>query len=159
MSEVERSAVEGRVLRPGDPSPGRNQGPRRADPPSKQLRMEYVGPMEGQIVRGGTYGAFCLDGPARGKWQVQVPPFRVVLPVDHLVWMPESTKNIIDESITVKTVTYDLHRLALHGSEEVRQYRFWSSRPGWDLEPGDALFLLIDAEPWQTALCRVPDRH
>jgi hypothetical protein len=61
---------------------------------------------------------------------------------------------------------YSLQRLAISsprptlGEEpgERRQYWFWSCVPVHEMDPAAAVFLLIDAEPWQTQLCRVPER-
>jgi hypothetical protein len=156
--------VEGRIVGPGEPSPGRNQTPRQPDPDGKQLTLM---PLEGRPVPGGTYAAFVLDGPAAGTWRVERDHWRAVQ-VDHhrdAMWYA-NPKGYADESLSMKQTVYSLQRLAIStprrtlGEEpgERRQYWFWSSVPTWEMDPAAAVFLLIDAEPWQTQLCRVPER-
>lgn len=158
--------VEGRIVRPGEPSPGRNQTPRTPEPQGKSLMMN---PLEGRPIAGGTYAAFVLDGPAAGKWTVERDHWRAVQ-MDHhqdAMWHAMRGGRYMDEAISVKQTVYHLQRLAIatrqqdpgNDPDERRQYWFWSSVPVWEMDPAAAVFLLIDAEPWQTQLCRVPDRH
>lgn len=164
LNQVERPAVEGRVLRPGDPSPGRNQSRPEPDPEGQQLMMM---PLEGRPIPGGTYGAFVLDGPAAGQWRVEHDGWRAV-EMDHArdaMWYATTTGKYADESLSMKTTMYRLQRLAIGTTGrlvddpgERRQYWFWSSVPVWEMDPAAAVFALIDAEPWQAQMCRVPDR-
>lgn len=148
--------VQGRIVGPGEPSPGRNQTPYASPPPGKQLQLEYQGPATGTIVPGGAYGAFCLDGPKATKWQVQIPPFRVIRQRPPINWA--TVGSVPDLGVSLEYDTYDLHVLAMWGSGMERRYRFWSTLPYWEIDPGLALFLLIDAEPWQAQQCRVEMR-
>lgn len=157
----QRDPVEGRVLRPGEPSPGRNQ-PRPPDrePEPNQLMMA---PLEGRVLADTAYSAFVLDGPAAGKWEVQHDNWRAVQ-IDHqrdAMWYATQTGQFTDEIVSVKYTVYRLQRLAIRSrlGDEGRQYWFWSSVPVHEMDPAVAVFMLIDAEPWQTQLCRVPARH
>jgi hypothetical protein len=157
-------SIEGRVLPPNAPSPGRNQGPPPEPKPNRLMMM----PLEGRPIDGGTYAAFVLDGPAAGKWAVQQNHWRAVqMASARSVWHMANNAMYQDEVIETKTTVYQLQRLAIGsrgariGSDdgEYRQYWFWSSVEPYLMDPAMAVFLLIDAEPWQTQMCRVPDRH
>lgn len=165
LNQVEPQIVEGRVVRPGEPSPGRNQ---RAYAPSPDPRGLMMRPLEGRAIPGGTYSAFALDGPAAGKWVTEHDHWRAV-ELDHhrdVAWYAMNPSGAYqDEALSYKQTLYSLQRLAIGSGTrpgepeptERRQYWFWSSVPVWEMDPAAAVFLLIDAEPWQTALCRVPD--
>jgi hypothetical protein len=157
--------IEGRIVGPGEPSPGRNQMPRTPDPEGKRLMMM---PMKGRPIPGGTYAAFVLDGPAAGQWKVAQNHWRAVqMDTSRSIWSQDPHSRYQDETISTKTTIYELQRLAISSEGrrlidepgQRRQYWFWSSVPAHEMDPAAAVFLLIEAEPWQAQMCRVPERY
>jgi hypothetical protein len=150
--------VEGRVLRPGERAPGIDKpyvAPPKPKPP--QELMQYFGPVNGRIMGVDVFSAFVMDGTAAGTWKVERNHWRAVEMDASPIYMSRGLGGTpyLDESVHTKTTTYSLHKLGLMGPGSRRMYGFWSSLPPGQIEPIDALFLLIDAEPWQSKACRL----
>jgi len=152
-----RGPVEGRVLRPGERLPGAAVPTPPPEPKSRTRLMEYVGPVTGRVLGADVFQAFVLDGPAAGQWKVERNHWRAIEMVDGPTYRFGNMGGApyLDESVHTKTTMYSLHKLGLMVPNNRRLYGFWSSLPPGQMEPIDALYLLIDAEPWQSRACRI----